>query len=486
MPHVEGTASSELSERDVRAILWGLMLAQMLAALDTTIVGPAMTTIGRDLGDYANLPWIVTAYLLVSTTLTPLYGKLSDIHGRRVLLLIAIGSFVAGSIACALSRSMVFLAFSRGLQGIGGAGVTAMTMTIMGDIVPPRDRPKYQFYISIVWIAANLAGPILGGYIAGRLHWSLIFWINVPLGLAAWAVTSGRLKAMPRRERPHRLDLIGAALLISASASTMLGLSWGGQRYAWTSPPLVALFAASAGFWALLVWRQLAAREPLIPLTVLSNRVVLAGSVAMGFAMASYLGMAIYAPIYFQTVAGLSVTAAGAASMPFMMGTTIGAALSVRVMNKVERYWILPRAGLALAAASALALAFSTSRWSLMQMELPLTLIALGVGPIFPVINVSVQSATPPHELGTSMSLLTFLRNIGAALGVAMFGTIVVDGVAAGLLRAGGDPALASITFRTIFIIAALGFVVAFLCLSLVREPPLRAAPLSEPTLAGE
>lgn len=484
--------NAALSPRDVRAILIGLMLAQMLAALDMTIVGPAMSTIGRDLGDYEHLPWIVTGYLLVSTTLTPLYGKLSDIHGRRVLLLIAIGSFVAGSIACALARSMIFLAFARGFQGIGGAGITAMTMTIMGDIVTPRERPKYQFYVSIVWILANLAGPVLGGYIADWLHWSLIFWINVPLGAAAWLVASERLKSMPRHERPHRLDLVGALLLMIASALAMLGLSWGGQRYGWTSAPILGLFGASGLSWALLVWRQLTAAEPLIPLTVVSNRVVLAGVLATGFMMASYIGMAIYAPIYFQTVTGLSVAAAGAATMPLMLGTTLTAGLAARFMNRLDRYWVLPRVGLAVAALSALALSLSTPAWPLLTAELGMSLVSLGVGPIFPVINVSIQAAVPPHELGTSMSLLTFLRNIGASLGVAVFGSIVIGGVATGLAQAGStgrlgaDPLAASATFHTVFLVAAIGFAIAFACLAGVKEPPLRAKRFSEPAMIGD
>lgn len=491
-PAPDGLSAEALSPRNVRAILLGLMLAQMLAALDTTIVGPAMSTIGRDLGDYEHLPWIVTAYLLVSTTLTPLYGKLSDIHGRRIMLLIAIGSFVIGSVACALARSMIFLVFARGFQGVGGAGITAMTMTIMGDIVAPRERPKYQVYVSVVWILANLAGPVLGGYIAGWLHWSLIFWINAPLGLAAWIVTSGRLKSMPRHERPHRLDFIGAILLMIASALAMLGLSWGGQRYSWASTPILGLFAASGFSWALLVWRQLAVEEPLIPLSVVSNRIVLAGALATGFMMASYLGMAIYAPIYFQTVAGLSVAAAGAATLPLMLGTTLTAALSVRVMNRIDRYWNLPRAGLALSAASSVALSFSTSAWPLMAMELLMTLVSLGLGPIFPVINVSVQAAVPPHELGTSMSLLTFLRNIGAALGVAVFGTIVIGGVATGLTLVrssaaiGSNPIAASATFHTVFLVAAVGFGIAFACLAGVREPSLKVKHVTKPVAASD
>lgn len=473
-----GGRGEALSPRDVRAVMMGLMLAMMLAALDATIVGPAMSTIGRDLGDYEHLPWVVTAYLLVSTALTPLYGKLADIHGRRIMLLVAVASFVAGSIACALSPTMIVLSLSRGLQGVGGAGVSAMTMTIMGDIVPLKERPKYQLYSSVVWIMANLAGPIVGGDLSAWLSWRVIFWINVPLGVTAWWVTSGRLRMIPRHEKPHRLDLLGAALLVAASSSLLICLNIVGEERGWNLSHLATPASAAACLWALLVWRQSTAQEPLIPLSVLSNRIVVAGMTANGAAMGAYLGAAIYVPVFFQTVLGFSVAQAGAATLPLMVGTTIGSVSSVRLMPKIRKYWMIPRIGLVMASAAAIALSFVGPTTPFLLIEALMLALATGVGPIFPVVNVSIQASTPGHELGTSMSLVTFMRNLGAALGVALLGTIVIGGVADDLSRVSAQVSAAAAQsagagFHVAFLVVAVGFALSCACLSIAKEPPL-------------
>ena len=202
--------ASPMSEADIRTILYGIMLAMFLAALDQTIVATAMPTIGRELNDVAHLPWVVTAYLLASTAVTPLYGKLADIHGRRIVLLSGIVIFILGSVACALAPTLWMLVFARFVQGLGGGGLIALAQTIIGDMVSPRERGKYQVYIASVFMASSLLGPVLGGFISEKLHWSVIFWINLPLGLAAYLMTFNALKRLPRHERPHRLDLLGA------------------------------------------------------------------------------------------------------------------------------------------------------------------------------------------------------------------------------------------------------------------------------------
>ena len=197
-PPAPDKAPARLSQAEVKGIIVGLILAMLLAALDQTIVATAMPTIGHELGDLNNLPWIVTAYLLTSTAVTPLYGKLSDIHGRRIMLLVAIGIFSIGSVACALAPTMLALGLARGLQGLGGGGLLALSQTIIGDLVTPRERAQYQVYIASVFVMSSLAGPILGGFFAEHLHWSLIFWINLPLGLLAYLMTSDKLKRLPR------------------------------------------------------------------------------------------------------------------------------------------------------------------------------------------------------------------------------------------------------------------------------------------------
>ena len=210
-------------------------MAMFLAALDQTIIATALPTIGREIGDFDLLPWVVTSYLLTATAVTPLYGKFSDIRGRRRTMLVGIGLFVAGSVACALAPTMIVLILARGLQGLGGGGLISLAQTIIGDIVAPKERGRYQAYIAGVFVSSSLAGPVLGGFFAEHLHWSIIFWINVPLGLIAFFMTDRLLRRLPRHDRPHALDVLGAVLLVAATSVLMLALNWGGVRYPWGS-----------------------------------------------------------------------------------------------------------------------------------------------------------------------------------------------------------------------------------------------------------
>ena len=465
-----------LSKKEIGSIMAGLMVAMFPGALDTTIIGPAMPTIGRELGDIEHLPWIVTAYLLVSTAVTPLYGKLSDIHGRRIMLLWAIGLFAAGSIFCALAPSMIALALARALQAVGGGGLVSLAMTIVGDIVPPRERPKYQIYTSIMWTTSSLLGPVLGGFFADRWHWSLIFWINLPLCAAAFLMTDTKLKRLPRHERPHALDFAGAVLLVIASVLIQLMLSWGGTRYAWLSAPIAGLAAAAGLAVGLFIWRLRTASEPLIPLTLLANKVVLTGATAVGVTMAMFVGLTIYVPIYFETVMGLSATQSGLALLPLMTGTTFGALACGRIMSRMPRYKIAPIIGLIGGGLGLLPLFFNPEGMSLLTVEILFTLVSIGVGGVFPVTTISVQNAVPRHDMGTATSLITFLRNLGAATGVAVFGTLVIgagagDGMAAA--TAYGPDYVAH--FRWIFLAAALGLLLSACVLTAMEERPLRA-----------
>ncbi|HEY8579524.1 MAG TPA: MDR family MFS transporter [Beijerinckiaceae bacterium] len=480
MDAIADRSPAALAPKDVRSIMIGLMVAMMLAALDTTIIAPAMPTIGRELGDIEHLPWIVTSYLLVSTALTPLYGKFADIRGRRPVLLFAVGTFLLGSAACALAPNMIALALARGLQGVGGAGIFAMSQTIIGDIVPPKERPRYQVYTSAVWMVANVAGPVLGGVLAEYTHWSMIFWINLPIGLVALWLINDRLKRMPRNERPHRLDMPGALLMIAASTLLLLALSWGGARYAWASPQILGLFAAAAAASAALVWRQATAEEPLIPLTVLANPVIGAGASTMFFAMAAYVALSIYLPVYLQTLGGMSVSASGLALIPLLVFTSFGAGAAARVLHVSERYKRAPMAGLVLATLSMAAMALWPRMpfWGVMAAT---TVMSLGVGTLFPVINVCVQAATPRHELGTTMALMFFLRSLGAAVMIAVFGAVVLGGSGVGVeaiahgggLPPGMDAAALTTRFATAFWLGTAAFAIATLCFAMLEERPL-------------
>ena len=224
---IQPTARAPVSHAEVRTIFFGLMLAALLAALNQTIVATALPTIGRHFADFENLSWIVTAYLLTSTAVAPLYGKLSDIHGRRTMMLAAIGLFIAGSAMCGAAPDMTTLILGRGLQGIGGGGILPLCQSVIADVVAPRERGRYQAYMGVVWVTSGVGGPVLGGVLAEHAHWSLIFWLNVPMGIAAAFLTHKYLARIPRHDRKHKLDLLGAALMMASAIPLLLALDLG-------------------------------------------------------------------------------------------------------------------------------------------------------------------------------------------------------------------------------------------------------------------
>ena len=312
----KATPHAPLTSADVRRIFYGLMLGMFLSALNQTIVATALPTIGRDFGDFENLSWVIIAYLLASTVVSPLYGKLSDIHGRRAMMLVAIGLFLAGSVVSAAAPNMAMLIAGRTLQGIGGGGIVPLTQTAIADMITPRERGRYQAYMGTSWIVAGVAGPALGGIIAEHLHWSMIFWLNVPFGLLAILLTYHAMKRLPRHERPHQLDIVGAALMIAAATLFLIALTSGGTRVPWMSPTILILMAASLALGLAFVWWLRLAREPFLPLTVLRNPVMRDGTAATSWTLGAVIGLTVYMPLYFQVVHKLSATEAGACAHP--------------------------------------------------------------------------------------------------------------------------------------------------------------------------
>lgn len=481
-------APPAMTEADIRSVIIGIMLAMFLAALDQTIVATAMPTIGRELGDLTHLSWVVTSYLLASTAVTPLYGKIADIHGRRVTLLVGIAIFVVGSIACALASSLWLLVAARFVQGLGGGGLIAMAQTIIGDMVPPRERGKYQIYIASVFLSSSILGPVLGGVVSEALHWSVIFWINLPLGVLAYVMTDKALTRLPRHERPHRLDVLGAVLMTGATMSLLLALSWGGVNHPWSSAPILGLFALSAVLWGLFGLRLRLAAEPLIPIAILANPVVRAGTVAAGFGMGTFIGLTIYLPLYFETVAGLSAANSGMGLLPLTCGTVLGATASGRAMTRLVHYRRVPVAGLATALAGTAILIARAGTMPLIPFSLLLGVISIGFGTLLPVATVSIQNAVPLHQLGTATATANFFRQIGGALIVAIFGAIVLGGMGArgaGLspesLRAGSgvERELMVRLFQYVFGAAFAGFALSLAFLLRMEELPLRGSALS-------
>jgi MFS family permease len=476
-----------LTHRETLLIVLGMLVPIFMGSLDQTILASALPTIGRDLGDAHDLPWLITAYLLASTAVIPLYGKIADIHGRAFALRIAIAVHLAGSLVCALAPSMLVLILGRALQGIGGGGLASMGMVVLGDVAAPRERGRYYGYFAVAYTTAGASGPALGGFLAENLHWSAIFWINIPLALAALAVTSTLLRGLPRHERPHRLDVIGAALIVAASVSFMLGLNLAGARFPWTSLPILTLFAAALIVGALFVLRLITAREPLIPISVLRDPVVRCAVIANAFGWGSIVGLNIFLPSYLQTVIGLSPTDAGLSLMVLMMTLNISAGLASPVLCRVKHYKTLPMAGLAVTIAAVLILGWRAESLNLKWFEVLLILIGAGFGPLPSLTQVAVQNCVARHQLGISMGAMNFSRSLMATILVAVFGAIVLAGTGA---ADQGPAAAAALTeawqhgsagaaqaFARVFYADAACIAIALVAVQLMAERPLQEEP---------
>jgi EmrB/QacA subfamily drug resistance transporter len=477
-----------LPRATIHAIMMGIMLAMFLSALEQTIVAPALPTIGRTFGDVENLSWVVTAYLLANTVATPLFGKLSDIHGRRRMMLAAIVIFIVGSVACALAPNMPALIAARALQGIGGGGILPIAHTIIGDMVSPMERPRYQSYTSIMFMAASIAGPVVGGVLTDYVHWTMIFWINLPMGgLALW-MTGRALKKLPRHDRPHKLDVPGATLMVLAALALMLAMSLGGQvrggtSYGWASAPILGLLASSALLWLSFSLRVARAPEPFIPLSILRAPIVGATAAAGFFSVGVIIGLTIYLPVYFELVLGFSPTGSGTALIVFLIAATAGSFIAGRLMVRFARYKIVPAAGMLFGIVTLALLAWKPGGLSLVEVCLLLTVGGAGLGVMYPVTTTIVQNAVAPHQLGTATGALNFARQLGGAFIVAAFGTIVLGGIDSGghgltleMLRGGAQAAGAdfALLFRWLFAAGALFLAFGLVAVLLIEERPLR------------
>lgn len=476
-----------LDHVQIRRIIIGIMLAMFLGALDQTIVTTALPTIGREMADAGDIAWVVTAYLLCSTAVTPLYGKLSDIHGRRTMLLIAITVFVAGSIACALAGDMLTLILMRGLQGLGGGGLISLAQTIIADIVSPKERSRYQGYIAGMFGVASVGGPVLGGLMAEHLHWTMIFWINLPLGILAFAMTDRVLRQLPRHDRRRRIDYLGALLMVVAATSLLLALTWGGVAFPWGSPRILGLLGLSALFWTVFIWRIASTEEPFLPLSILLNPVVRRAIAAAFFAMGTMISLCLFLPIYIETVLGHSASTSGLMLIAFMGGTPFGAMICGRAMSRMRYYKRPSMVGLALSVGMiALLAAFPRGFGDIGFMAL-LALAGAGIGTALPLTTVSIQNAVPIAQMGTATGAMNFFRALGSALIVsamsAVFFAALGDGAPTGgqsiemlatqLSGRGGD--LAHV-FTLVFGAAALGLAAALGFVVAMEAKPLRTS----------
>jgi MFS family permease len=462
-----------------RRIVVGILLTMLLAALDQVMVATALPTIAASLGDIDNISWVVTANLLCATAVTPLYGKLSDIHGRRTMMLIAIGIYAAGSLFCALSSSMLALVLGRALQGLGGGGLMPLVQTIIGDVASPLERPRYQAYTSSTFVISTVTGPLVGGFIAEHFSWTWIFWLNLPLCALAFFFTNRVLQRLPRHERAHKLDVLGAVLMVGAAIPLMLALTWGGRRYAWFSPELIALFVGSAVLWVLFALRVMTALEPFIPLSLLRDGAMRVGTAAAFFTVGTVIALTVILPLYAQVVLGMSVSGSAISIVALQGAATTTSIVGGHLLVMFTHYKRVPLAGLMVSIAALIPLAIAPAGFSPLVTFALIALVGLGLGPMFSFTVVVVQNAVAQHQLGIATGTMNFFRALGATFIVSVYGALVLAGgpltrgapTGAGLAGPNAAEGFRFVFAATILCLAiALAFILAF------KERPLRGA----------
>lgn len=416
--------ASQPTVRGTPALVIGsVALLLLLAALDQTIVSTALPTIVSDLGALEKLSWVVTAYILASTVSAPLYGKLGDLYGRRLMVYFSVGLFLIGSVACALANSMDALILARAFQGLGGGGLFVLALAVIADVVPPRERGKVQGVFAAIFSASSVIGPLMGGWFVEYLSWHWIFLINIPLGLIA--VLGFTIGFAPRGVRvQHKIDWLGAAMLSVALAGLTLFTSLGGHGVSWSSPMAIGLLATAIVATAVFVWAEKRANEPVLPLHLFSINVFTMTSAISLITGAAMIGVITFLPVYLQIALGASPTASGLLLVPMTIGIISTSTIAGQYMGRTGRYKILPLIGISLLFIGSLLLMqldTTTTRW---QFCAYLLVFGLGMGFIFPVITTAVQNAVPREHLGTATAAGVMFRQIGGSIAVAVFGTI--------------------------------------------------------------
>jgi EmrB/QacA subfamily drug resistance transporter len=415
-----------LSHKQILVVMSGLMVGMFLSALDQSIVGTALPRITSELGGLDKLSWVVTAYQLSATASTPLWGKISDLYGRRLLFQIAIVTFLVGSLLAGFSQNIDQLIGFRAIQGLGGGGLMALAMATIGDVIPPRERGRYQGYFAAVFGTSSVLGPVLGGWFADGPGWQWIFFINVPLGLVALVITSAALKIHHVR-RDHSIDYLGAATIVASVTSYLLYTAWAGPDLGWGSGTGIGLLVAGTVLAVVFVLVELRAAEPIIPMRLFRNSIFSIANLfgfLIGIAM---FGALIFIPVYLQVVDGMSPTKSGLAMLPMVIGiftTSIGAG---QLMTRTGRYKHFPILGAAVTTVALFLLAGLDNQTPYWQAGLSMFVMGLGLGLTMQVLIVVVQNSVDRSDMGVATSSVAFFRQMGGAFGTALFGAILAS-----------------------------------------------------------
>ncbi|HDS1756495.1 MDR family MFS transporter [Pseudomonas sp. M5] len=428
----------------LRSVLTALMLAIFLGALDQTIVAVSLPAISARFNDVGLLAWVISGYMVAMTVAVPIYGKLGDLYGRRRMILTGISLFTLASIACALAQDMQQLVLARVLQGIGAGGMVSVSQAIIGDFVPPRERGRYQGYFSSMYAAASVAGPVLGGWLTEYLSWRWVFWINLPLGLAAlWAIHRA-LEGMPVQRRQAQVDYVGAVLLIIGLGSLLLGITLVGQGHAWTAPAVMALFACAGLGTALFIWHERRCQEPLLPLGLFGNRVAVLCWAVIFFASFQSISLTMLMPLRYQGITGAGADSAALHLLPLAIGLPIGAFTGGRMTSFTGRYKPQILAGALLMPVAIFAMAITPPQSGVLS-ALFMLFTGIACGLQFPTSLVGTQSAVDSKDIGVATSTTNLFRSLGGAMGVACMSSVLLALLHQGGFELAGNPLLGSL-----------------------------------------
>ncbi len=499
----------ELTHRQILTVLVGLMLGMLVAALSQTIVATALPTIVGELGGQDQLAWVVSATLLTSTASTPIWGKLSDLYGRKIMFQSAIGIFLVSSLAAGFAQDMGQLVGSRAVMGLGVGGLMALSQAIIGDVVSPRERGRYQGYIGSVFGSvfglATVAGPLLGGFLVEHLSWRWTFWVGIPIGIVALVVTERVLK-LPFPRRRHAIDWLGAFFIVAGISALLLMLSLGGKEFEWNSAWTYGLTAVALVMLALTVWQERRTAEPIMPPRLFANHTFVITSLAGFVVGVAMFGAIIFLPQYLQIVKGEAPTASGLLTLPLMVGLLATSIGSGRLITRTGRYKIYPVVGLLVAAVGLTLMSRLSVDTSLWLAGVYMFITGAGIGMVMQVLVLATQNAVPHADLGVATSGATFFRSLGGAMGVAVFGALLTHrlrdtipaqlkaaGVSADQMPAGSatqgspeqiaalpEPIHLAVTtgfaeaLQTTFLAAVPFAILGFVIMLFLRETPLR------------
>ncbi|MCA1645489.1 MAG: MFS transporter, partial [Chloroflexi bacterium] len=421
------TSFHALARRDLVLTVGGLMLGLLLAALDQTIVGTAMPRIVAELQGFEHYAWVTTAYLLTSTAVVPISGKLSDMYGRKFFLLGSSAMFVLTSALCGLSQDMTQLIIFRGLQGVAGGVLTSTVFTVISQIFPPAERGRIQGVFSGIFGLASIVGPLLGGYLTDNLSWRWVFYVNLPVGLVALTVLWFSFPNIRPVMRERRIDVVGALTLVAGVVPLLLALSWGGNDYAWSSPTILGLFAVAAVMLVIFGVVESRAAEPIIPLSLFRNSIVSVSVLALMLMAIGMFGTVLFIPLFIQGVIGTTATQSGTVMMPMMVVMITSSIIGGQVISRTGRYKMIGLFGMTTMTVGLFLLSGMGPETDYLTVVRNMIIIGLGLGPTMPVFTLAAQNAVKMSQLGVVTSLTQFSRSIGSTLGVAVFGSILTN-----------------------------------------------------------